>query len=349
MNICFFTTRTDFSKQVIIDYYERILPKEIKLFLFCVKDIEDNLHPKRFKTFTTSNSKLKVPIELRKFCKDKKIDILINISGTAEVSFTLLAATVFTRIKAIFYFLGSPRITLKNSFFLFSQFFFKRILTGSIEVYRDTTRFLNKKKIFYLPLPVNVNRFKPRNKKQVREKLKIDQNEKVIIFVGRIHPAKGSDYLLQIIKQNHDKKFILLGNLLDENYNEEELKNCNVTIKKVTNEETIDYYNAADLCLFLTKRDGFSYVPRESLACETPVILSDLVAFSPIKTKAAIKTPLDIEEIQKKIENFFALPKKEREAIGRAGRKFIISSSSEEVMKVPTINSLLNFPLLQDG
>jgi len=341
--ICFFTTRTDFARQVLNDYYERIFPQNTKLFLFCVKDVENKIKPKRTEMIEVSASKIIIPFKLRKFCKDNKIDILVNLSGRAGVSFALLIASLFTKIKRIFYFLGNPDVNIKNSSFLISQFFFNRILTGSIDVSKRLKNylFLSRRKIFYVPLPVNVNQFKLKNKKIIRRKLGIGQKENVIIYVGRIDPSKGSDFLLEIIKKNLDKKFILLGNLMDENYKKQKLKN--VIIKKVNHDEIVDYYNVADLCLFLSKKDGYSYTPRESLASGTPAIISALPSFEPIKTKAAMKVPFNIDTIQKQIDKFFSLNEKEREKLAIEGRKFVINDSSEEKMKKITVDKLLNF------
>lgn len=341
--ICFFTTRQDFPRQVAISYYEKIFPRDIEVFIFCRKDGDNHLESKRFKIINCSASKLLIPFLLRRFCRKNKIDVLLNLSGIIEVTYALILATIFTKVKCIYYWWSDPQINLKNATFLLLQPFLDRFLAGSKGVEEKAKKylFLSRKKIFYLPLPVNTGIFKPKNKNKSRNKLKIGLKDKVLIYVGRIEYMKGSDILFKIIKKNPDKKFILLGKVMDNLYKKKKLDN--VIIKVVSNKELVDYYNVADLCIFLSRRDGYSYIPRESMACGTPVVLSDIDAFKQIKTPAAFKVKLDVHDVQDKIDSFFAISKKNRKLISMEGRQFVINDSSEEKMKKITLDKFLNF------
>lgn len=344
--ICFFTTRCDYGRQAVIDHYEKVFPKDIKLFLFIRRDSPGGLNLKTHRMSITevSCSKFLVLHSLRKFCKRNKIDLLVNLSGGVEVSFTLIFSVIFSKIKTIYYEMGDEGPEkIKNWLFLIAQFFISRILAGSKSEAKKLKKYLffSKKKIFYLPHSIDIKKFKLKNKKSVRKKLGFKQNDKLIIYVGRIELMKGSDYLLEIIKKNPDKKFILLGKILDKNYKKENLKNTLIRIAE--HDKIVDYYNTADLCLFLTKKDGYSYIPRESLASGTPVILSNINAFKPINTKGAIKVPFNIKVIQKQIDVFFSLSKKEQEKLGKQGRNFVIKDSSEEAVKPSVLKYFLKF------
>ena len=70
-------------------------------------------------------------------------------------------------------------------------------------------------KIEYIPLGVNINEFKPRNKENIRNELCI-KNEKIILFVGNLIKLKGINYLLESIYQLYncckfDFKLIIIG------------------------------------------------------------------------------------------------------------------------------------------
>ena len=180
--------------------------------------------------------------------------------------------------------------------------------------------FLNKRKIFYLPSAVNTNFYKPRNKKAIRKKLKLNQKDQIIIYTGRISYLKGSDFLFKIIKNNPDKKFILIGEILDKDYTKTKLKNI-IHLKGINDKKMADYCSAADLGLFLSRTEGNPFSTREVMACETPVIVSDIEGvrlYAP-----AIKVPFKVKKIQEEIDNFFKLSEKEKNKLSKETREYI--------------------------
>ena len=67
------------------------------------------------------------------------------------------------------------------------------------------------------------------------------------------------------------------------------------------------------------------------MACQLPVLLSDIIAFKHIKP--ALKTSFDIENIQDKINYFFSLSKKQREEMGKQLRDFVLKECSYNAVK----------------
>ena len=343
--ICFFFGHYDPARQVIMDYYEKLFPKDVELFIVCARKFDRKKYKlKRTEVTEFLNKKFIVPFRLRKFCKDNNIELLVNLTGQAEVALTLFLATIFTKTKQTFYFLGNPKINLKNCFFLFFQFFIGSFLSCSKEVSDKIKKFLlfSKKKTFYLPFPINIHIFTPKNKKKLRRTFDFKDKDKILIYVGRIELEQGSDYLFELIKQNPDKKFILIGELKDEKFKNEKFKNV-MHIPFVLNYKLPDYYNMSDLSLFLSKRNSYPYPPRESLACGVPVILFNLDTFKRLTTNSVKKVPFNLEKIQKEIDKFFLLSKTEREKLSKEGRNFIINDSSEEKLKDKTLKYLLEF------
>lgn len=343
--ICFFLGHYDPARQVIMEYYEKIFPKDVEIFIVCAKKFDkERYHLKRTKIFEFLDPKMIVPFKLRKFLKENNIDLVINLTGEAEVAMALLISTIFSRTKNIFYFLGNPKDNLKLSVFLFFQFFTASILSVCKEVADKFKRllFFKRKDIFYVPYPINIHIFKPLNKKLMRKKFGFKENDKVLIYVGRIHFSQGSDYLYDLVKKNPEKKFILIGELKDNNFKNRKFENV-THIPFVSNKELPNYYNLADLSLFFSRRNSYPYPPRESLACEVPVILFNLNTFGQLKTNAVKKVPFDVEKIQEEINHFFSLSKKEKEKMGKEGRRFIIEDSSEEKIKEKTLKYFLIF------
>lgn len=331
--VCFFTTHYDPARQVLMEYYEKILPKDISIFLVSLNDIDEKFFLKRSKKIILHGSKYYAPIKFRKFLKKNKINLLINMSGSSEVAIGMFFATLLSKTKSIFYFQGNPKYYL-NWFFPFSQFFTKKFLACSKEVEEKLKKclFFSRKKIFYLPNPINVHKFKPVNKDNARKKLGLNKNDKIIIQIGRVEYDQGSDYLLEIVLRNPDKKFIFIGKIKDENFNKIFPKNLTL-IPFVPHGNIPEYYSAADLSLYLTRRSSYPFPQRESIACKTPVIVFDIGAFKIMNTPAVIKCKFDIEDIQEKIDKFFSLTEEDRKKISEDGRKFIIEDSSEEKIK----------------
>ncbi len=341
--LCFFLGHYDPARQTIMNYYEKIFPENVELFIACASKFDKEKYQlKRTKVVEFLDSKIAVPFKLRKFLKENNIDLITNLTGQAEVAFALFVSTIFTRTKRVFYILGNPKINLKNCFFLFTQFF----TTGFLAICKEVSDkfkkflFLRRKRIFYIPFPINVHLFSPKNKNQLRNKLKLKDKDKVLIYVGRIEINQGSDYLFKIIEKNPDKKFILIGEMMDENFKTNSFGNT-IHIPFVKNEELPDYYNMADITLFFSKRNAYPYPPRESLACGIPVILFNLNTFGQLKTDAVKKVPFDINRIQQEINNFFSLPKKEKDKLSSEGRRFITEDSSEEKIKPQTLDYFL--------
>ncbi|VVB82608.1 D-inositol-3-phosphate glycosyltransferase [uncultured archaeon] len=343
--LCFFTGHYDPARQVIMNYLEKIIPPDISLSLFCAEKFDREKYSlKRTSIFEFTGPKIMALKELRKFCKENQIDFLITLTDSSEVALTVIYATLFTKTKVIFYFQGSPTLQLKNWLFLFYQFFIPRFLACSKEVSENIKRYLffTRKKTFYLPHPVNVSVFSPEPKQIARKKIGLEGKKNIILYVGRVEFNQGSDYLLELVKKNPDKFFIFIGRLMDDNFKDLKLNNLKL-IPFIENKKLGTYYSAADMSIFLSKRNSYPFPPRESLACETPVIVLDIEAFKSVPNNIMIKAKQDVHEIQKKIDYFFSLPEKEKKKLGKEGRKFIIGDSSEEIIKKKTLKYFFDF------
>jgi glycosyltransferase involved in cell wall biosynthesis len=353
--ICFFSVGFAYNRLVRMRYYEKIFPKNIKMYFFMTD--KHNQRPekynlKRTKIVTTKYSK-KFPLELRKFCKENEIDRVINI-GNYMSGAILVLATIFTKTDYLENILGDifnirrhskpSKMMFKNIINLLILYplihFSKKTLFNCYYNYKRAPYFFltSKKKIKFLPAPLNTNFFKPKNKRLSRRKLKIKDKDKVIIYVGRIAHHKGSDLLFKIAKNNPDKKFIIIGRTVDKQLIDKSLKNIKI-IESIENKKLIDYYNASDLCLFLSRSEGFGISFREAMACGTPTIISNMKSLGVVKP--GIKVPFKIKGIQTEIDKFFKLSKQERKTLSNESREFIIGECSEETLKKDYIDIYL--------
>ena len=116
---------------------------------------------------------------------------------------------------------------------------------------------------------------------ELKNRYKIE-NEKVILFVGRLTWIKGVYNLLramaEINKKFNDVKLVILGkgeeygNLLQLKQ-QLNLNNVEIYSKWVSEEERIAHYALADLCVFPSINEPFGIVSLEAMSMEKPVVV----------------------------------------------------------------------------
>ena len=348
--LCVFTLYFAYNRQVRLKYLEKILPKDVELFLFTTKTEKPKFNLKRFKIYTSEN-KFSSFVELRKFCKEYEIDAILNLGQLPQEGYIMTFSTLLTKTKSFIYMVGNPFFTrtahrkdwrfkafIESIFFFPLLYFPDKFFFASPDLVKKIKKLpMPKSKIKYLPGTVDINLFKPSNKQQTRKKLNL-QNKKIVIFVGRIEYAKGSDIIFKLAKKNPEILFLLIGKLDNENKNKTKPKNIRI-FPPQQSENLKDYYNAADLCFFPSRVEGFGLVPREAMACGTPALVSDIPALRMIKQ--AIKIPIKTKEFNKAIKNFFKLSKRQKQELSRKSREEIIKQYSQEGCKDLYLRNLL--------
>lgn len=144
---------------------------------------------------------------------------------------------------------------------------------------------------------IDLNKFKPADKKIAKRIIKADENHRLILFVGRIVPLKGIDVLLYALKilvqQTPDLKICLwiVGASSNELKRLNEIKNLlNLTtfVKFVgmkSHKELPNYYNASELVVMPSIYESFGIIALESMACGVPVITTDATGVSELFDK----------------------------------------------------------------
>jgi D-inositol-3-phosphate glycosyltransferase len=142
-------------------------------------------------------------------------------------------------------------------------------------------------KISVVSCGVNLEHFKIIDKAQARHQLGLD-NDKLILFVGRIDPLKGVDNLIKVLPYlchipklklmiigggEHSQREIEQLQKLARNL---EVQNSVDFLGLIKHEELPYFYNAADACVVPSYYESFGLVALESLACGTPVVATDV-------------------------------------------------------------------------
>jgi len=124
---------------------------------------------------------------------------------------------------------------------------------------------------------VDQSKFRPLNRKWCKRKLKLD-NRFIVLFVGRLIQKKGIDALLKVASRvDPEMVFVFVGDgpLADKIKEESKIKDNVMFIGKVSEEDLVKYYNAADVLILPSRyEEGFARVVLEALSCGTPLIAS---------------------------------------------------------------------------
>lgn len=122
------------------------------------------------------------------------------------------------------------------------------------------------------PMPVDTRVFRKIDKKMARMKLHWKDEDRYVLYVGRLEERKGLRYLIQaasvLVSRFSNLHLVAVGSgpLANQSAN-------NITfVGQVRYEELPTYYSAADICVLPSERESWGRVVLESLACQTPVI-----------------------------------------------------------------------------
>jgi D-inositol-3-phosphate glycosyltransferase len=142
-------------------------------------------------------------------------------------------------------------------------------------------------RISVVPCGVNLGLFQPIEKDDARQQLGLGEDDKILLFVGRIEPLKGVDILLGAAAQlegESDCFVLVVGG--DDSTREGEVEHLRDLASQLGISERVSFmgavdherlplfYNAADVCVLPSFYESFGLVALEAMACGTPVVAS---------------------------------------------------------------------------
>lgn len=151
-------------------------------------------------------------------------------------------------------------------------------------------------KIVIIPNGIDLTnyRFLP-DKGTFKEKNKIPRENKIVLYLGRIHKIKGIDLLLEayynLQKAMEKVSLVIVGpdggcqNELETRAKELGISNNVVFTGPLYDQDKLSAYIDADVYVLPSEHEAFSNTVLEAWACSTPVIITDSCALSPAITK----------------------------------------------------------------
>lgn len=154
--------------------------------------------------------------------------------------------------------------------------------------------------------------------------------ERILLYLGRVHPIKGIDRLLrawQQIQAGHGKWRLVVAGDGDEGYVREvkdlarELKLVHVTFPGAFyGEAKAAAYQSADLFVLPTHTENFGMAVAEALAHACPVVVSKGAPWSGVVAEqCGWWVDNDVESLATMLDDAMSMPSDELQAMGRRG------------------------------
>jgi len=224
------------------------------------------------------------------------------------------------------------------------------IIISPSEHYINESRYLKKyrDKIEVIPNGINIEDFNvPLSKEECREKLGLPLDGNVILFVGKLSPYKGLNFLLEampkILKKVPKVKLVFIG--------EGEIKKKLETLSKKLNiEKSVEftgfvennlkamYYRAADVFVLPStmRTESFGIVNLEAMACGIPIVASRIGGIPSIVKNGEnglLVPPKDVEALADAI--IYLLENENlRQKMGERGKKRVKSYSWDRIAEM---------------
>lgn len=209
--------------------------------------------------------------------------------------------------------------------------------------------------------------FKPRVKSEVREKLGLPQDRKIILFAGRIDPIKGITVLIEALGKlrtekpdfhTHVTTLLIGGDIESDEFwqipevvkiqkllREKNIECCVEFLGAKTHEELAFYYSASDIVVLPSFYESFSLVKLEAMATESAIVASRVGGLQFLVTDGKNGVLFQNKNSRELAEKIWYLLENEefRRRLGEAAYQFSLQFSWEKQAKKMTgfYNALL--------
>ena len=198
-------------------------------------------------------------------------------------------------------------------------------------------------KIHNIPNGIDTEEFVPAmDKNQARKILNLPLNGVLILYVGRFVQRKRLDILMSAMRLlSSEVKLVLVGSGFDQRDSvEEEIvrragKEPNIILRGST-DSPVAYYQACDMHVLVSEREGLPNSVLEGMACSLPSVVTDIPGLSDvvISGQEGLVVPVgDIEATAKALDNLRLHPDM-RKQFGLAARQKVLLRY--EVSKIAT-------------
>jgi len=147
-------------------------------------------------------------------------------------------------------------------------------------------------KIIVIPNAVDTSKYEKKiSRESVKRRYRIEPYEKVVLFIGRLVPQKGVEYLVKaiplILQQHGNVKFVIAGDGWSKNYLEDLARSTGLGDKTrflgfVSDSELTELTMSADVLVVPSVYEPFGIVALEGMAAGVPVVAANVGGLSEI-------------------------------------------------------------------
>jgi glycosyltransferase involved in cell wall biosynthesis len=195
-----------------------------------------------------------------------------------------------------------------------------------------------------IPCGTDIEHFGQVDRQRARQKIGIDPEAKVILYVGRFDPRKGIETLVRAVarsevRRHENIRLIIAGgsrpgeadgkerDRIEGIVDELGLNDCTTFPGRLDQAELPFYYAAADVCVVPSHYEPFGLVTIEAMASGTPVVGSDVggLQFTIVSEETGLLVPpKDEAAFANAIDRILSNPAW-RDELGRAARSRVES------------------------
>lgn len=216
--------------------------------------------------------------------------------------------------------LKKPYVVYGRGGDVYSPWVFKKIISKIIiknagavialteDMKQEMTK-IYKRDITVIPNGLDITKFINLSKENIRRKMNIPNDVKIIIFIGRLKSVKGVEYLIEAMgllgQKDVKTKLLLVGDGAERERLEQLVKELELTknvmfVGRVSNEDIPKFLTMSDILVLPSLTEGFPNTILEAMASGLPIIATNIRG---------------IPEIIKNGENGFLVESKNPEAI----------------------------------
>ena len=201
---------------------------------------------------------------------------------------------------------------------------------------------IDKKKIYKISTPVDLEKFSKFNKEKVLEIKNKYENKKIILFVGRLVKSKNLllliDSFKQVLKEYQNTVLLIIGDgeqkeILNKEIEEKKLENEVFLLGAINHNELPNYYKASEFFVLPSTNESFGKVLIEASAMGKPSVVSDTVGAREIiqKNKTGFIVLINNKkELTEKILLLLKNKEKTRE-MGRRAYNYVFDNFSFQI------------------
>lgn len=193
-------------------------------------------------------------------------------------------------------------------------------------------------KITALRNGVDVDLFTPRDREAARQKFGV--SGPTVLSIGNLIPLKGHDLVIRAISEVPKASLLIagsgperdsLGELVDKLGLGERVR----FLGQVPHADLPSLYNAADVMVLASEREGWANVLLESMACGTPVLASDIPEIAEVvsDTQAGRLVPRTVEDLAADLQKMLAEPL-DRASVRAFAERFNWDETSDGQMRI---------------